>query len=978
MKKNNFWLNLQQKLTKIPALVILIVVVLTVFFGYYMATHTKIDNDTETFLPDNNPAKIYNNKSKEIFGDTSVISVIVSFPKGLYTETALKKLQTITAKFEKIDARINLKIISKYLKGFSDAQKSKIMSMLNEKLLELKSSTDLVKIFGDADTLSEYFDDEKTIAKIKQVSKKDIDSIYTSLTRYTDKLKKWKKRLRDVKSLTNVDYTFSTFTDTKKLEEFFKSKTMDEQKNKVLAGYFTEKSLMDLNRLKTFIQSESFKKAATIYKVSDSDLTKYKSFSDNELNTLISIIKSTPKQISVSDLVDFSKVNQNPSLELFLIHERLRTFEMYEKMLYSPTDNTATGISLEMVPQLTIEDQEVLISTIKEIIKEESRDKEIVVHMSGKPVINNSMGKNMNRDLGMLFPIVIAVIILFLYFSFRHFQGVFLPIITVVLTTIWTLGTIALLGYPIALVSTIIPVLMVAVGSAYGIHVIHHYYEDRIAGLSREEALSETSRKVGGAVVMAGLTTIAGFASLATSSISPIKQFGVFTAVGILYALLVSLIFIPALLKVFKLPKRVLKHSEADEVKASILNRLLKKIGNFSIKRGTLLLVSLLILIAITIVGTFSLKVEMNLIDQFKSNTTIRIDNNYAKDHFAGTDVINVVFDTGKKNGVLDYEFLQKLDQLKKSLKGTKHVGKIITIADQVKQMHKTMNYGSLDFYRVPEKVFDVNGNEEKNLSGSEKKTALSKVILSYIDMFNFDDIRTYLDANKRMTRFSIILDTGSTISTGKIGTKVRAKIAEIFPKDVNAHLTGANQVVIEANNLLIKGQISSLITSIIMVVILVTIMYRSLILGLVSIIPLSLAILINFCLMGVFGIHLDAATAVIANMAIGIGVDYTIHYFSGYLHGLKEGLSKNESTLSTTVRTGNAVLVNAFSVACGFAVLCFSSFIPLIHTGWLIALTMLTTSFAALTFIPAILNKLKRFAIIKKFSDSYTTKVTE
>ncbi len=143
--------------------------------------------------------------------------------------------------------------------------------------------------------------------------------------------------------------------------------------------------------------------------------------------------------------------------------------------------------------------------------------------------------------------------------------------------------------------------------------------------------------------------------------------------------------------------------------------------------------------------------------------------------------------------------------------------------------------------------------------------------------------------------------------------------------------------------------------------------MQRSLLIGLVSIIPLGISILINFALMGTLNIYLNMGTALMSNIAIGIGVDYTIHYLNGYLLLRKKGESKKFATIHTTVRSGQAILINAFSVAAGFLVMLLSSFVPLINSGWLISLTMLTTSFSALTFIPVILNQFEKFTLLKK-----------
>jgi len=199
---------------------------------------------------------------------------------------------------------------------------------------------------------------------------------------------------------------------------------------------------------------------------------------------------------------------------------------------------------------------------------------------------------------------------------------------------------------------------------------------------------------------------------------------------------------------------------------------------------------------------------------------------------------------------------------------------------------------------------------------------------------------------------------------------KVRKEIydySDNFPEDYKLTVSGNAAMALEANNLIVSSQTRSIIISFIIVFLIVAISFRSVIAGLYGIIPLAFSLIINFGLMGHLGIKLDVGTAMVASIAIGIGVDYTIHFLHSYhAERIKED-DLHLVTQRTLTTTGKAIIFNAISVAAGFLVLLFSNFYPLIYLGFLIAVTMCTSSIASLTILPLLLNIFKPEFISKE-----------
>ncbi|PKL13392.1 MAG: hypothetical protein CVV50_03510, partial [Spirochaetae bacterium HGW-Spirochaetae-6] len=630
-------------------------------------------------------------------------------------------------------------------------------------------------VLQNRDTLAEYFGAGDALEKIVKLadSREKVSSLYHIYKRATDELKQWSKRVRKVNSAASVDYVFSEYSDTSLLGGFLSSKKIKSKESLDFANYLLEKSLITREAGQEFLRSGDMQRAALLFGMPQDEIARMQSFDNNALEQFFSLLQKSPKQIKVSNLLDAQRLATNPPLELFLFQERMKSWSFYEKTLYSPVNEKVTMISVEMVPQILIAEKELLIGYVQKAVEQIFSGSATKFHISGDPVITALMGQYMLRDLKFLFPIVVLVMALFLYAAFRHWRGIALPMLTVVITVVWTLGTVALLGYSITFVATILPVLMVAVGSAYGIHIIHHYYEDRALGMDKLDALKKTVHEIGGAVIMAGLTTIVGFGSLAANEVIPLKEFGIFTAVGISYALIVSLIFIPALLRTGKLPKKIaamqVDKEEYFEEAHGLLGRILEKVGHWTVHKHKYFFALLAVVLGLSIWGTTLMKVEVNPIDMFKQSTPIQDADGFIRENFAGTSTFDLILDTGTQNGVVNPDFLQRVDKLQTRLEKDPVIGKIMSPVDFIKKMHQSMHYGDGAYYRIPEKVFDDQGNEQVFSDVSEKNRALSSIILGYISMFDRDDLRMVIDQNKQLIKMGIILKTGSTIATSEL-----------------------------------------------------------------------------------------------------------------------------------------------------------------------------------------------------------------
>jgi uncharacterized protein len=636
---------------------------------------------------------------------------------------------------------------------------------------------------------------------------------------------------------------------------------------------------------------------------------------------------------------------------------RLQGWSFFEKALYSQ-DEKSLLVVVRSSANLDQSNRELLLAGVKAEVERLFGDGRYTINMAGYAVVDEAVGLRMIQDVARLFPMVAVVVMLFLLVSFRSVSGVLYPLLTVLMAVAWCIGAMALLKVPLSVVGTAMPVLLVAVGSAYGIHLVHYYSRHYGGSPDRRRGVADTLDGTGWGVLMAGLTTVAGFASLSFNDIVPLRDFGLFTALGVLLALLISLILIPALLGRFgvKSPARHPGRIATGLDRAS--GRLIDAVTRFSYRKPRTVLMAAGAVLLGSVLCFSGLRVEMNNIAFFKHASDIRQADAFINQAFAGTVNIRVVFSASENNGVIDPVVLDTMTHIGQALE-ERHpqIGKTLSVVDLICKMNQAFYFNDPSYYRLPAVA---------DLAGEQSEAALKAHMASYLDKYQRSDTRPFIDAAKREAMLVLQVNTASSAVSRAIVRSVEDLLdgpieARLRQKGVRVHTTGIGALYLEAEQLIVKGQLRSIAISVVIVFLLVSLIMRSLTYGALAIVPLCVAICVNFGIMGLLDIPLDAATAIAACVAIGIGIDYGLHYINRYRIVRATGKNHRDAVLLTAGTTGSSICINALAVAAGFSVLLLSAFVPLIHLGFLIALTMLTSSAGALTLLPAILSLIHR-----------------
>jgi predicted RND superfamily exporter protein len=386
--------------------------------------------------------------------------------------------------------------------------------------------------------------------------------------------------------------------------------------------------------------------------------------------------------------------------ELVTLREKLLSWDMYRRSLVSD-DFTATQI---LIP-LEIENREagdkLAMDTFRTIrgAAHEMFDPLATVYLAGLPVISSTSNEATEADLTHLIPLVVLVVLVILFFSFRRATAVFLPLITVIVAVIWSIGAMPLLGIKLSVITTVLPVILVAVGSAYGIHVVTHYMEDMaekgsaLTKAEHEDLVLALLKKIGKPVMLAALTTFSGFVSFCFTTVPPIREFGYFSSFGVIVSFIVAVTLIPALLLVrgpkpmkisSKKHKRRTTNSLDDEL-AAALTGVAKK------KRFVLACAG--IVTAISLYGLSKVIIDNVYVEYFKPDTDVWQSDGFVRAQFGGAKAVNVVVEAENSAALLAPEVLSALDGLHAYLQErVPSIGKVMGFTDLVKRTNQVFN----------------------------------------------------------------------------------------------------------------------------------------------------------------------------------------------------------------------------------------------------------------------------------------------
>ena len=605
------------------------------------------------------------------------------------------------------------------------------------------------------------------------------------------------------------------------------------------------------------------------------------------------------------------------------LKQRIRQNKMADRFF----SDDFTLVSVILAKSASTEDT--IIGTIQEVVAGHPGEEEIL--LGGLPYITYSIKGNIKSDMSLLIPLALILMVAMLYSFFREWRGILMPFLIVAMSIILSFGLMALLGWKISLITILMPIMLIAIANDYGIHLIAYYQElIRKHGRKSMKGISiQIYKDLKRPIVITGLTTVGGILGLLTHSMVPAAQLGVLTAAGIGFALLLSLWFLPAMLSFSKLPSAASIRRQEKAVRTS---RWLNRFGRWVSHHPWWIIRVTTVVTVLGALGILLIRVDTNLEGYFLGKSEVRHSTELINEKFGGSQYISVLFE----GDVLLPEILERMEKYEEEIRNDPAVGNVSSPVTLLKELSKGF-YGPEEpgYNRLPESADEA---------------------YQFLEVFsmggNAEEMEQFIDYNFEYARILISLKDGSN----KAGKDLLNKLKELTKDDPNVKfITGNGLTKIELADMVIQGQIRSLIFAIVVIFLLLNFIFRSPRAGMISTIPLTVAIIILFGLMGVLGISLDIATALLSSIMIGVGIDYTIHFLWRFKIERARGLDHKEAVRETLCTAGRGIFYNAFSVIIGFLALGISNFAPMRYFSALIVISISICLLSALLLVPAI-----------------------
>ncbi len=547
------------------------------------------------------------------------------------------------------------------------------------------------------------------------------------------------------------------------------------------------------------------------------------------------------------------------------------------------------------------------------------------VWVTGLPVIKARTSEAILDDLVFAVPAITAVGGAVLFLAFRSFRGVLLPLVTIVLSLIWTLAALTASGRPLNLVTALVPPLILTVGLAYAMHLLADYAEAcENAESGEDERMNEALHGATLPLLVAGLTTTAGLGSLMLSPLPAIREFGALASVGTACTLLLSLTFLPAALCVLGRLRRG-RPAPATDRFAQVGTAL----GRFDVRNRQALVVLAGVFLGVCLIGALQLEVGNVYIENFPEDAPVRVDYEVVRDNFAGANPLQILIAGEEPNEILDPEVLEDIADLQRWLESQPEVGSTASIADPLRLLNQRL---------IGRDALPDNAAAARQLllfSGGER-------------------VRRFADSAYQTARIELRAKVDDSRSVGALLERIEARLAEM-PRALDTRITGRSVLVNTALEQIALGQVQSILGAFLVIYAILATLFWSFRVGFLALVPNAIPVAFYFGTLGILGIPLDATTSLVACIALGIAVDDSVHYLVRFGSAARRTADETQGALTTLRAVIRPVTLTTLTLCGGFLVLTNSELQNQVLFGALAATTLAVAWLVDITITPAL-----------------------
>lgn len=644
-------------------------------------------------------------------------------------------------------------------------------------------------------------------------------------------------------------------------------------------------------------------------------------------------------------------------------------------------------------------------------------DSDDVFHITGLPVAEDTFGHDMFVQMGISAPLAGLMIFLLMLYFFRSAVLVLVPMLVAMATVVITMGLLIGMGFTVHIMSSMIPIFLMPIAVVDSVHIMSEFVDRWRPGADAGETVQKVVGHLFTPMLYTSLTSAVGFLSLLLTPIPPVQIFGAFVAFGILLAFLLTITLIPAYVVRMK-PERLARLASQRRTHATdtLLARSLRRTGAAAFRRGKLVTAVAAVFVALSIAGIYRIQINDNPVRWFKASHPIRVADDVLNEHFAGTyDAFLVLThddpeafrrfrtaagaivgdlpppaaeairsaldadaaDMGRYYGDLvatiddmlfeaeeahvdalerllslaeeaqaeakyfqGPDILRRIEDLQQMLIGSGEVGKTNALPDVVKVVNRELRGGEPEDYRIPDSVSGV-----------------AQTLLQYQSSHRPQDLWHMVTPDFTSTAIWLQLTSGDNQDMTRVMRVVDEYLAaNPLPEGVDAQWAGKTFINVVWQNAMVSGMLKSLLGAFLVVLVMMSVLFRSLRLGVLAMVPLSVTILGVYGIIGWIGKDYDMPIAVLSSLTLGLSVDFAIHFIQRIRALMRESGSFAEATVRMFEEPGRAIARNAIVIAIGFTPLFFAPLVPYITVGAFMAAIMALSAVSTLVLLPAII----------------------
>lgn len=575
-------------------------------------------------------------------------------------------------------------------------------------------------------------------------------------------------------------------------------------------------------------------------------------------------------------------------------------------------------------------------------------------HVAGLPVAEDVFGVEMFMQMAIAAPAAMLIIFLLLFFFFRNIALIASALIIAFVAVVWTMSLLVISGNTVHIMSSMIPIFIMPIAVLDAIHILSEFFDHYKKGCDRKKLLREVVGTLFTPMAFTTLTTMAGFVSLSLTPIPPVQVFGVFVGLGVFFAWLLTMMFIPAYIVLLK--EESLQNFGLEQSSGGALSGFLQSLGRFSQANYRLVLAAFILLAGTSYIGLQKIQINDNPTKWFQKSHPIRVADQAMNQHMAGTYMSYLTFHAGEADTFKDPQVLAYLEKLQSYIDTLEVVGKSTSVIDIVKTVHRDLFLGNEEKFTIP-----------------SSQAAVAQVLLTFQNGHRPQDLWHFVNSDYDKFNFWLQMKSGDNKQMAAVVAKVDDYIKNNPPPKKSSHhwfgLTYINKIW---QDKMVSGMLKAFLGSFAIVLLMMIFLFRSVFWGVLSMIPLSLTILMIYGLIGWIGKDYDMPVAVLSSLSLGLAIDYAIHFLARSREMLSSS-AKEWSNVSVRMfaEPARAIFRNIIVVGLGFFPLVISPLVPYKTVGVLIASILLLAGVASLVVLPALICFFERFSFFSKTLNS-------